>query len=483
MTQKRNPIRPMDIVIVILLIVSIVLSGLSYWAISGLGPAPTPTGLLEVTSISIVPVKLGRTSTITSVITNPSGVVVTREFSCVVNGTIIGSKNVTLDPGASTTISFSTTIPEVGTYRVSIGGISADLVVRGYTFALMAKDMGAEWWLAYIGAGKWYLESKGHTVVIGNPEYSESKANSILKTWASNPDIDVAIISGMGVEAIVGGIRDMTGAGKLVIITNCEAGYVPEVPFSIMFDSDGGGRTGAQRIVDNLTERYGSPKGTVILSICDPANPDLNERAKGYRSVFNQYPNIEVHEISAPIDRVAGATTQCTTLLRTLPKVDAVCSVEYEGTMGCLAALENEGMLLPIGDPNHVILTCIDGGPGPVNDALTADEIDLVIDQPVMAYNALAAYYAIKILKGETVSFTVGQIVRPADVDVTYVVPGTGITEPGTTWAPATVINVTAVYGHVRIGTSALLLTKEDLADPALWSNIAAIKTVTGWGF
>jgi len=27
------------------------------------------------------------------------------------------------------------------------------------------------------------------------------------------------------------------------------------------------------------------------------------------------------------------------------------------------------------------------------------------------------------------------------------------------------------------------LLTKEDLADSALWSNIAAIKKVTGWGF
>lgn len=394
MTEKGNPIRATDIAIIILLIISIVISGLSYQAIIDLGPKP-----------------------------------------------------------------------------------------KGYTFALMAKDMGADWWLAYIGAGKWYLESKGHEVVIGNPEYSEAKANSILKTWAANPDIDAAIISGMGVEAIVGGIKDMADAGKLVIITNCEAGYVPEVPFSIMFDSDWGGSAGAEKIVEELTERYGSPQGTVILSICDPANPDLNERAEGYRSIFNQYPNIEVHEVSAPIDRVAGAKTQATTLLRTLPKVDAMGSVEYEGTMGLLAALEDEGMLLPIGDPNHVIFTCIDGGPGPVNDALSEDKIDLVIDQPVMAYNALAAYYALKILGGETVEFQVGQTITADDVDCTYIVPGTGLTEPGTTWAPATVIDVTTEYGHVRLGTSALLLTKEDLADPTLWSNIAAIKDVTGWGF
>jgi len=483
MAEKGKPIRLMDIALVILLVVSIIISALSYQAIIGLGPISGPTGVLEVSSITIPPVKLGRSSIITAIITNPSDVEATREFSCIFNGTVIGSKNVTLGPKASTTINFSTTVSEVGTYRVSIGAMSADLVVRGYTFALMAKDMGCDWWLAYIGAGKWYLESKGHNVVIGNPEYNEAKANSILKTWAANPDIDAAIISGMGVEAIVGGIRSMTNAGKLVIITNCEAGYVPEVPFSIMFDSFWGGKTAAQKIVDELKERYGEPKGTVILSICDPANPDLNERAEGYRSVFRQYPNIEVHEISAPIDRVAGAKTQCTTLLRTLSKVDAIGSVEYEGTMGCLAALEGEGKLLPIGDPNHVILTCIDGGPGPVNDALAAGEIDLVIDQPVMAYNALAGYYAIKILKGEDVKFTVGQVISAEDVDIKYTVPGTGITEPGTTWAPATVINATEKYGHVKIGTSALLLTKESLADPALWSNVAAIKDVTGWGF
>jgi ABC-type sugar transport system substrate-binding protein len=483
MTEKGNSIRSMDIVLIILLIVSIAISGLSYSAIMGIGPIPGPTGLLEVSSIAIPSVKLGETSTITAVVANPSDVAVSREFSCIVNGSIIGSENVTLDARASTTISFSTTVSDVGTYTVNIGGMSTDLVVEGYTIALMAKDMGADWWLAYIGGGKWYLESKGHKTVIGNPEYSESKANSILKTWAANPDVDGAIISGMGVEAIVGGITSMTDAGKLVIITNCEAGYVPEVPFSIMFDSDWGGRAGAQEIVDELTDRYGSAQGTVIMSICDPANPDLNERAEGYRTIFDQYPDIEVHEISAPIDRVAGAKTQCTTLLTTLPKVDAVCSVEYEGTMGCLAALEDEGMLLPTSDTDHVVLTCIDGGPGPVNDALSEDEIDLVIDQPVMAYNALAGYYAIKILKGETVDFTVGQTITCQDADITYTVPGTGITEPGTTWAPATVIDVTEDYGHVRLGTSALLLGKEDLADPALWSNIAAIKNVAGWGF
>lgn len=483
MTEKKTTVRLMDIAIVILLIASIVISGLSYQAIIGLEPSGGITGLLEVSSITIPSVKLGKVSNITAVVTNPTDAIITREFSCVVNGTIIGSKNITLDARASTTISFSTTILKVGTYKVNIGGASADLVVEGFTIAFMAKDMGGDWWLAYVGAGVWYLAERGHKSVVGNPEYNEAKANSILRTWAANPDIDGAIISGMGVEAIVGGIRSMTDADKLVIITNCEAGYIPEVPFSIMFDSYWGGQKGAEKIVDELTERYGAPEGTVLLSICDPANPDLNERSEGYRSVFQQYPNIEIHEISAPIDRVAGAKTQCSTLLRTLPKVDAIGSVEYEGTLGCISALEEEGMFLPTDDPNHVIVACIDGGPGPVNEGLAEDKIDLVIDQPVMAYNALAAYYAIKILMGETVELDVGHVIDPEDIDVRYTVPGTGITEPGTTWAPATVIDVTETYGHVRIGTSALLLDKEDLADPALWSNVAAIKNISGWGF
>lgn len=475
--------RTIDVAIVTLLIISIIISGVSYWSINSIELTPASTGLLEVSSITIPAVKLGNPSTITAAITNPTEAAASREFSCTVDGDIIGSENVTLESGASTTISFSTTKGAVETYSVSIGGVSADLVVNGFTIALMAKDMGCDWWLAYVGAGKWYLESKGHQTVIGNPEYNPAKANSILKTWAANPDIDGAIISGMGVGAIVGGIKDMADAGKLVIITNCEAGYCADVPFSIMFDSNWGGNAGAEKVIEELTERYGSPQGTIILSICDPSNPDLNERVQGFRSIFDQYPDIEIHEVSAIVDRVAESKTQCTTLLRTLPKVDAICSVEYEGTMGCLAALEDEGMLLPIGDANHVIFSCIDGGPGPVNDALSEDKIDLVIDQPVMAYNSLAGYYAIEILKGETIEFEVGQVIGATDIDARYTVPGTGITEPGTGWAPATVLNVTEEFGHVRIGTASLLLTKEDLADPALWSNIAAIKDVTGWGF
>ena len=329
---------------------------------------------------------------------------------------------------------------------------------------------------------RWYLESKGHSVVIGNPEYSESKMNTILKTWAENPDIDAAIISGMGTGAIVAGIKAMTDAGKLVIITNCEAGYAPMVPFSIMFDSYGSCKKAAEKVVEMLEEKYGSPQGTIILSICDPSDPDLNARASGFRDVFNQYPEIEVYEISAPEDRVAGAETQCITLLRTLPKVDAICSVEYEGTLGIIQALQSEGKLLPADDPNHIILCGVDAGPGPVYEAIKSTAMDFAIDQPVFAYNPLAAYYALKILAGETVEFSPGDVINAEDVDITFTVPKVGIEEPGISWAPATVIDVTEEYGHVRIGTQAVWITSENADDPALWFNVAAVLDVVGWG-
>jgi ABC-type sugar transport system substrate-binding protein len=353
---------------------------------------------------------------------------------------------------------------------------------KGYTIGLMAKDMGGDWWLAYVGAGKWYLESKGHSVIIGNPEYDVNRANTILRTWATT-DMDAAIISGMGTGAMLGGIKAMKDAGKLVIITNAEPGYTTDVPFSIMFDSHAGGATAAQTIVNGLEARYGSPEGTVILSICDPGDSDLHQRADGFRSVFQQYGNIEVHEISAPTDRVAGAQTQAATLLKTLSKVDGAGSVEAEGTEGILQALKLAGKLVPIDDPDHVTIAGVDADPV-ISDALAANTMDLAIDQPVLAYNALGAYYALKILNGEDVKLTPGQVINEQDVDVTYAIPGTDITDaPGPSWAPATVLDVTADYGHLRIGTSSVQLTPTTLSDPKLWSNIAKILDEKGWGF
>jgi len=460
--------------------VQIVLSVISYNAITSISVA-VPSEL-KVASISAEAVKVNHQASIIANIENPSNMKLSDNFTCKVNGEPIGTQLVTLEPGASTTITFTFMPTEPGSYNVEISGKTATLKVKGYTFGLMAKDMGCDWWLAYVGAGKWYLESKGHSVVIGNPEYSESKMNTILKTWAANPDIDAAIISGMGTGAIVAGIKAMTDAGKLVIITNCEAGYVSEVPFSIMFDSYGSCKIAAERVVEMLEEKYGSPQGTIILSICDPSDPDLHARADGFRDIFAQYPDIEIHEISAPEDRVAGAETQCITLLRTLPKVDAICSVEYEGTLGIISALSSEGKLLPANDSNHIILCGVDAGPGPVYDAIKSTAMDFAIDQPVFAYNPLAAYYALKILAGENVTFKAGDVINTEDVDINFTVPKAGIAEPGASWAPAVVIDVTEDHGHLRIGTKAVVITSENADDPALWFNVAAILDVIGWG-
>lgn len=156
--------------------------------------------------------------------------------------------------------------------------------------------------------------------------------------------------------------------------------------------------------------------------------------------------------------------------------------MEYDGTLGIISALQSEGKLLPASDPNHIILCGVDAGPGPIYEALKSMAMDFAIDQPVFAYNALAAYYALKILAGEEVEFSPGDVINAEDVDITFIVPKVGIEEPGTSWAPATVIDVTQEYGHVRIGTQANWITSENLDDPALWFNVAAVLDVVGWG-
>jgi ribose transport system substrate-binding protein len=342
-----------------------------------------------------------------------------------------------------------------------------------HDIAMMPFHLPCMWFGPYTAGGYWYLEQKGHKVRAANAEWDTKQMNTILKTWAEDPDIEAVIIAPLGGEEVLPGIKALKEAGKIVVLSNNEAGYCPEASFCVRFDSPAGCRDGAEEVVKLIEAKNGKAEGVVILGLGDVRNSEHLERAAGAKEAFDKYPGIEVHEFVSDMD-AGKAATETGTLLRTLPQVDAIFSVGMLEFIGMINALEREEMAYPKDDPNHIICvgmdTCIDV----INPATKEGIVDFVIDQPVLSYNALAAYYLLKLLdEGEDALPKPGDIINPEDVDIKSKAPEIDVMVPSDKWAPAEVFDTIEEFGHIWIKTNYVIVDDTNIDDTTLWSNIS----------
>jgi len=163
-------------------------------------------------------------------------------------------------------------------------------------------------------------------------------------------------------------------------------------------------------------------------------------------------------------------------------RLDAIFSVGMLEFMGMINALEREGMAFPKGDPNHIFVGGMDTAPDVINPAVKEGIVDFVIDQPVFAYNALAAFYLLMILDEGVDSLPEpGDTINPEDVDIKSVAPEIDVTIPSDAWAPAKIIDTFEQYGHIWIQTNHVIVDDTNVDDPTLWSNLYG--QITDMGF
>lgn len=340
------------------------------------------------------------------------------------------------------------------------------------------------WFDPFTAGGYWYLTQHGHEVIVQNAEWNTKKMNTILKVWAEDPKLEGVIVAPLGGQEVLPGIKALRAAGKTVVLSNNDAGNCPEADFCVRFDSKGECAKGAELIVKLLTERYGKPEGQVILGLGDVRNTEHIQRADGVREVFAKYPDIKVKEFVSDMD-AGKAATQAGTLLRTMPKVDAMFSVGMLEFMGMINALKRENMAYKLGNPKHVILVGMDSCPDVINPAVKEGLVDLVIDQPVLSYNAIAAYYLIQILdQGKDSLPKPGTVITAKDIDVTSKVKldnGQEVTVPSDSWSPMEVLDTIQEKGQIWFKTNGAQITAANVDDPTLWSVITGQIKKYGW--
>ena len=345
------------------------------------------------------------------------------------------------------------------------------------------------WFDPFTAGGVWYLQSKGCETVVENAEWDTTKYIAICETWANDPDIDAVIAAPLAGEEVRRGLDEIVKAGKPLVITNNECGKFDEVLFSVSYDAMAGCPYMAQRAVDAIKETRGEVKGTVILDLGSLTNPEHVQRAEAIKGVLAEYPDLKVKEFESEM-MVDTAVTRCSDLLRTNEDTVAVIAIGQSSFIGCINAINAEGLAKPIGDPDHIVCCGMDTSAEIINENIKSGVVDFAVDQPVMAYNAIAGYYLYKYLtEGESALPQAGTKIEATDIDINVPIPDyatdaeqlKGMTIPGDAWAPAEVIDKTEEYGHNWIKTSYTVVDQSNIDDPTLFSNISGL--IKDWGF
>ncbi len=352
-----------------------------------------------------------------------------------------------------------------------------------YTIGILPFWCGCPWFDPFTAGGKWFLEAKGNEVVVENAQWDTVKYNQICQAWANDDDMDAVIAAPLSGEEVAVGLKAIADSGKVLAISNNEAGYLPEAIFSVSYDGTEACTFMGEKVIEALQAQRGETKGTVLLDLGEIENPEHVQRADAVKAVMAQYPDIDVREFETDM-MVDTATERAGDLLRTEDNVVAIIGIGQSSFIGIVNALEREGMAYPMGDEKHIICAGMDTAPDIINPGIKDGIIDFAIDQPVLAYNAIAGYYLLQYLeKGEAGLPAPGTTINASDIDLQVPLPveGLDMMTPPDDWAPAEVIDKTEEYGHIWIKVSYTVVDQSNIDSPLIYSNIS--NYITDWGF
>jgi len=159
-----------------------------------------------------------------------------------------------------------------------------------------------------------------------------------------------------------------------------------DLPTSKRLAFVGTGNFGAGVVGGNKMVELIGGKGKVAIML-KPGQSNLEERVKGYKSVFAQNPDVElVQEVDTQSDPIVAAQA-ASALIQKYPDLAGIACVEAAGGSGAATAVREAGLV------GKVKIIAMDRG----NEVLEAIE-EGVISASVAQQTALMPYYAVQIL-------------------------------------------------------------------------------------
>lgn len=289
-----------------------------------------------------------------------------------------------------------------------------------------------------------YAAAAGMTVKEVNAESDVTKQDTQCSDLISQ-GVNAIVMVPVDSQAISGCV-DRAAEANIPVFGIDRQPFNSKTVMTVGSDNYLAGKQGAQCIVDRLTAKYGSAKGTVIEVTGDLGTNVAQLRGKGFEDEMKKYPDIKLTTLPTDWSPEKGASVVQNAFAAD-PNIDGIFwHSDYTGA-GIIPALGEIGKLFKVGEPGHIILCGIDGDPTSLKNMADGYE-DATVNQPMTDFGILADF--------------VKQY-----LDGTKLTTGT-FTKEGAPWSPAT-ISQTDNGLSLLMGT--WLITAKDVNDPTLWGN------------
>lgn len=245
------------------------------------------------------------------------------------------------------------------------------------------------------------VTAAGYQPEVANCNNDSTLQNDQMKNFISKQPKAI-IANTVDSDALNDASKAAMDAGIPVVMVDNPASTAV-VDCSIKFDNLRCGEMAAERIVEALEEKYGSPKGRVVNVYGAMSSECWRLRKDGFDAVMAKYPDIEKIEVPGEGERSKSQEALTNVIAKYDGEIDAVHCPSDDPGLGCAEAMQIAGLWYPVGDENHVIFVTGDGEPDAVK-LLQEGYYDAIIVEDAYAYGPMAVDMLTQyIFKGEPV--------------------------------------------------------------------------------
>ncbi len=207
--------------------------------------------------------------------------------------------------------------------------------------------------------------------------------------------VDVLILNPINADGIVPVVKKANEAG-IPVITLDRGSNGGEVACFLETDNVAMGREAAKYIAEELTKRYGSPKGKVVDLQGLRGTTAAESREKGFMDEISKYPDIKVVVSQAADFNQEKALNIMQNALQAHPDIDAVFGANDDNAMGAVKAIEQAGLSTDPSSDKYIYVIGIDGTAQAI-DAIRAGKLAATISQNplTMAKEAVKIAYMV----------------------------------------------------------------------------------------
>jgi len=256
------------------------------------------------------------------------------------------------------------------------------------TIGFSISTLTTEFFVAFQEGIERQAEAYGIKVIYQNADGDPAKQLNQIEQLVSRK-VDAIILSPIDTNGIIPVIKKANEANIPIIAFDRTAleGNIDSFVRSDNFEMAG---AAAKWMAEQLKERYGEYKGNIVNLQGLMSSTPGQERDKGFLDVLNLYPDINIIATqAADFDQTKGFDKMMSIIQANRNvKIDGVLGANDENVLGALQAIKQQNLFKPVGDPDHIFLTGIDGSKQAL-EAIRNGEMDITVSQhPIQSAEA-----------------------------------------------------------------------------------------------